>query len=159
MVWAPGAGVALAMYNTDESIAGFARNANGRRDVARFGSGVVRADSVQVVAGYTNPLPGGGQIADAIYVPRTDRLYLTNIERNWLEVFNLADSTFRAPVSVGSRPWGLAAWPRDRANLQTAIQKLTSEAEMGELFKVLAVGRDIDGGLIGFSSGDRRHRL
>jgi len=52
-----------------------------------------------------------------------------------------------------------AASPRDRANLQTAIQKLTSEAEMGELFKVLAVGRNIDGGLIGFSSGDRRHRL
>ncbi|MFN7530320.1 MAG: hypothetical protein ACK5T7_04350, partial [Gemmatimonas sp.] len=102
------------VFPTTVTIAGFARNANGRRDVARFGSGAVRADSVQVVAGYTNPLPGGGQIADAIYVPRTDRLYLSNIERNWLEVFNLADSTFRAPVGVGSRPWGLAAWPRDR---------------------------------------------
>lgn len=46
-----------------------------------------------------------------------------------------------------------------RANTQVAIQKLTSEAEMGELFKVLAVGREIDGDLMGFASGDRRHRL
>lgn len=101
-------------FPTAVTVAGFARNANGRRDVARFGSGAVRADTVQVVAGYTNPLPGGGQIADALYVPRTDRLYLTNIERNWLEVFNLADSTFRTPIAVGSRPWGIAAWPRNR---------------------------------------------
>lgn len=48
---------------------------------------------------------------------------------------------------------------RARANTQVAIQKLTSEAEMGELFKILAVGRDIEGGLLGFSRGDRRHRL
>jgi SAM-dependent MidA family methyltransferase len=38
-------------------------------------------------------------------------------------------------------------------------QKLISEAEMGELFKVLAVGRDLDEPLLGFASGDRRHRL
>ena len=40
-----------------------------------------------------------------------------------------------------------------------AIQKLVSEAEMGELFKVLAIGRDIDEPLIGFQRGDRRDRL
>lgn len=40
-----------------------------------------------------------------------------------------------------------------------AIQKLVSEAEMGELFKVLAIGRDIDQPLIGFQRGDRRDRL
>jgi hypothetical protein len=106
--------IPVTVFPTPVTIAGFARNANGRRDVARFGSGAIRADTVQVVAGYTNPLPGGGQIADALYVPRTDRLYLTNIERNWLEVFNLQDSTFRAPIAVGSRPWGIAAWPRNR---------------------------------------------
>ncbi|WP_396225246.1 YncE family protein [Gemmatimonas sp.] len=106
--------VPVNVFPTAVTVAGFARNANGRRDVSRLGSGAVRADTVQVVAGYTNPLPGGGQVADALYVPRTDRLYLSNIERNWLEVFNLADSTFRAPVSVGSRPWGIAAWPRNR---------------------------------------------
>lgn len=106
--------IPVTAFPTPVTVAGFARNANGRRDVARFGSGAVRTDTVQVVSGYTNPLPGGGQIADAIYVPRTDRLYLSNIERNWLEVFNLADTTFRAPIAVGSRPWGIAAWPRNR---------------------------------------------
>jgi len=40
-----------------------------------------------------------------------------------------------------------------------AVNKLVSEAEMGELFKVLAVGRDIDPVLAGFSSRDRRHML
>nr|WP_179583663.1 SAM-dependent methyltransferase [Pigmentiphaga litoralis] len=39
------------------------------------------------------------------------------------------------------------------------VQKLLSPAEMGELFKVLAVGRDVDVSLRGFAQGDRRHRL
>jgi SAM-dependent MidA family methyltransferase len=38
-------------------------------------------------------------------------------------------------------------------------QRLVSEAEMGELFKVLAVGRGIDVPLLGFSRGDRLHTL
>jgi hypothetical protein len=66
-----------------------------------------------VVAGSTKPLPGGGNVADALYHPRTDRLYLTNIQRNQLEVFSLADSSFKSPILVGSRPWGIAAWPRN----------------------------------------------
>lgn len=41
----------------------------------------------------------------------------------------------------------------------SAMQKLVSEAEMGELFKVLAIGRGIDAPLIGFTRGDRRDRL
>ncbi|MFA5520511.1 MAG: SAM-dependent methyltransferase [Castellaniella sp.] len=45
------------------------------------------------------------------------------------------------------------------ARTLSGVQTLLSEAEMGELFKVLAVGRAIDGPLIGFVSGDRRHRL
>ncbi len=40
-----------------------------------------------------------------------------------------------------------------------AIRRLTSESEMGELFKVLAVGRGIDMPLVGFARGDRRHTL
>lgn len=106
--------IPVSAFPTPVTIAGFARNASGRRDVARYSSGGVRADTVQVVAGYTNPLPNGGKVADALYAPRTDRLYLTNIERNWLEVFNLTDTTFRTPIAVGSRPWGLAGWPRNR---------------------------------------------
>lgn len=107
--------ISVNAFPTAVTIAGFARNAAGRRDVARYSSGAVKLDTVQVVAGFTNPLPQGGEVADAIYVPKTDRLYLTNIERNWLEVFNLADSTFKTPVAVGSRPWGISAWPRNRA--------------------------------------------
>ncbi len=107
--------IPVSAYPTPVTVAGFARNSAGRRDVARFTNNVIKTDTVQVVAGYTNPLPGGGQIADAIYVPRTDRLYLSNIERNWLEVYNLPDSSFKSPVAVGSRPWGIAAWPRNRA--------------------------------------------
>jgi len=106
--------VPVNVFPTQVTVAGFARNTNGRREAARSASGNLRTDTVQVVAGYTNPLPSGGQIADALYVPRTDRLYLSNIERNTLEVYNLADSTFLSPVIVGSRPWGLAAWPRNR---------------------------------------------
>jgi SAM-dependent MidA family methyltransferase len=39
------------------------------------------------------------------------------------------------------------------------VQKLLSEAEMGELFKVLAVGRDVEPPLVGFRRGDRRAML
>ena len=104
----------ISVFPTLVTVSGFARNANGRRDVARATSGAVRLDTATVVAGSTNPLPSGGTIADALYFPRTDRLYLTNIERNQLEVFNLADSSFKAAINVGSRPWGIAPWPRSR---------------------------------------------
>jgi SAM-dependent MidA family methyltransferase len=43
--------------------------------------------------------------------------------------------------------------------LASAANKLTSPAEMGELFKALAVGRGVTGDLIGFRSGDKRHTL
>jgi len=41
----------------------------------------------------------------------------------------------------------------------SAVQKLLSPAEMGELFKVLAVGRGVTQPLLGFSSGDRSGTL
>jgi SAM-dependent MidA family methyltransferase len=40
-----------------------------------------------------------------------------------------------------------------------AVQKLLSPAEMGELFKVLAVGRGVSQPLLGFASGDRANAL
>jgi len=40
-----------------------------------------------------------------------------------------------------------------------AANKLLSPAEMGELFKVLAVGRGVTRPLLGFASGDRAHAL
>src|SRR5690606_11540957 len=45
------------------------------------------------------------------------------------------------------------------AQRSAAVQKLVSPAEMGELFKVLAIGRGIDAALPGFGRGDRSHRL
>jgi SAM-dependent MidA family methyltransferase len=48
-----------------------------------------------------------------------------------------------------------AAYLREAA----AVQKLLSPAEMGELFKVLAMANGIDEDLIGFRDGDQGHRL
>jgi SAM-dependent MidA family methyltransferase len=45
------------------------------------------------------------------------------------------------------------------APLAAAAQKLLSPAEMGELFKVLALGRGVDVPLVGFTQGDRAHTL
>lgn len=94
-------------------IKAFAVTANGARGYAKLASGIDRVDTLTVVAGVTRHVPNGGTIADAIYHPRYDRLYLTNIDRNELEVFSLGDSTFHSPIAVGSRPWGIAAWPRN----------------------------------------------
>ncbi|HEX6534769.1 MAG TPA: hypothetical protein VF041_09225 [Gemmatimonadaceae bacterium] len=99
----------------DVEVRGFARNTNGTRAYALLDDGSTRGDTVTVVAGVTQGLPFGGAIADALYHPPTDRLYLTNIDRNEIEVFDLADSTFKTPIITGSRPWGITAWPVDRS--------------------------------------------
>ena len=43
--------------------------------------------------------------------------------------------------------------------LMTEIKKLTHPAEMGELFKVIALGRGIEPPLLGFARGDRSRSL
>ena len=43
--------------------------------------------------------------------------------------------------------------------LANQANRLLSPAEMGELFKVMALGRGIDDSLVGFTRGDRRHTL
>jgi SAM-dependent MidA family methyltransferase len=45
------------------------------------------------------------------------------------------------------------------APIAAQAQKLLSPAEMGELFKVLAVGRGVKSPLLGFTQGDRSHTL
>ena len=45
------------------------------------------------------------------------------------------------------------------ARNSAALHRLVSEAEMGELVKVLMVGRGLQGPLIGFARGDRLHTL
>lgn len=56
----------------------------------------------------------------------------------------------------------LAAIPRDTpgyVRAASAAGKLLMPHEMGELFKVMAIGRGIDGGLLGFAQGDQGRRL
>lgn len=48
---------------------------------------------------------------------------------------------------------------RAYAPLAAQAQKLLSPAEMGELFKVIALGRDVQRPLLGFRSGDKSHTL
>ncbi len=43
--------------------------------------------------------------------------------------------------------------------LSAQVQTLTSPAEMGELFKVIALGKQIAAPLLGFARGDKRHAL
>lgn len=106
----------ITTFPTKVLVKAFATNANGTRAYAKNGS-VDRVDTVLVVAGSTRSLPLGGRLADALYHPGRDRLYLTNVELNQVEVFNLPDSTFRQPIIVGSRPWGITPWPRDRSGV------------------------------------------
>jgi SAM-dependent MidA family methyltransferase len=56
---------------------------------------------------------------------------------------------------------GLLEMLREDASAARAAEamRLLSEAEMGELLKVMAVGRGVAGPLLGFRSGDRSHRL
>lgn len=49
--------------------------------------------------------------------------------------------------------------PRHQASTHAAVQKLISEAEMGELFKVIALGRGLSAPLSGFTRGDRSGQL
>lgn len=49
--------------------------------------------------------------------------------------------------------------PRAYLPLAAQVQKLTSPAEMGELFKVIALGKGVTPTLLGFRSGDKRHTL
>ncbi|TXT27141.1 MAG: hypothetical protein FD134_216 [Gallionellaceae bacterium] len=48
---------------------------------------------------------------------------------------------------------------RDYLPLSAQLQKLTSPAEMGELFKVMALGKGVNGMLRGFAAGDRSRLL
>lgn len=57
----------------------------------------------------------------------------------------------------------LAETPADNtaayAPLAAQAHSLLSPAEMGELFKVIAIGKGVSGPLLGFAQGDRRHTL
>ena len=64
-------------------------------------------------------------------------------------------------AAVAAAQDGISGAPMNRAGLaQTAaVQRLLSEAEMGELFKVIALARGLNTPLMGFTHGDRRAAL
>ena len=91
----------------------FARNTEGRLNDSLT---TVR-DTITLVAGTTRTLPNGGAVADGYFHEPTGRLYLTNIERNQVEVFNFDSLNFqRTPIAVGSRPWGITVFPAGRGS-------------------------------------------
>ncbi|NJD19986.1 MAG: hypothetical protein FIA95_11990 [Gemmatimonadetes bacterium] len=61
-----------------------------------------------IVAGKTVLLPAGGKIMDAAVDTARKRLYLSNIEKNRLEVFDFEAESFGTAIGVGSEPWGVA---------------------------------------------------
>jgi SAM-dependent MidA family methyltransferase len=65
----------------------------------------------------------------------------------------IADA-YAALAHVSDEPLSTVA----QAQLSRGLQLLMSEAEMGELFKVVAFTKDCDAPL-GFERGDRSHRL
>jgi hypothetical protein len=60
-----------------------------------------------VASGRTIDLPGGGRIMDAVVDTLRRNLFLSNIERNRVEVFRLGTELFGDAIGVGSEPWGM----------------------------------------------------
>ena len=106
----------------------FARNTEGRSNDTLT---TIR-DTVTLVSGTTRTLPNGGSVADGYFHEPTGRLYLTNIERNQLEVFNLDSLNFQnTPIAVGSRPWGITVFPAGRGNPIGPVQNRLIVANSG----------------------------
>jgi len=96
-------------------IVAFATDAAGNRGETSF-DGVTaisngKRDTVVVVNGITKKLPAGGRVADAVYNRNLNEVYMTNVELDRVEVFDVTDTAFDASISVGARPWGIALWP------------------------------------------------
>ncbi|MEX1050753.1 MAG: hypothetical protein WEC54_04315 [Gemmatimonadales bacterium] len=105
----------LAALPTNLILTGFAIDANGNdsRSPGKVVQGNV-VDTVLVVFGITKRLPVGGRVADGIYNTNRDELYLTNVQLNRVEIFQISDTSFvPGGIPVGSQPWGIALWPRD----------------------------------------------
>ena len=106
----------------------FARNTEGRGNDTL----TTLRDTITLVAGTTRTLPNGGVVADGYFHEPTGRLYLTNIERNQLEVFNFDSLNFqRTPIAVGSRPWGITVFPAGRGSPIGPVQNRLIIANSG----------------------------
>ena len=87
-------------------------------------------------------------IAEAGTEAGLDFLGYTN-QATFLLNCGLTDVVARTPATDAARYLPLA----------NAVHKLISPAEMGELFKVIALGRGIDEPLVGFTAGDQSSKL
>jgi len=106
----------------------FARNTEGRGNDTLT---TVR-DTITLVAGSTRNLPNGGAVADGYFHEPTGRLYLTNIERNQVEIFNFDSLNFaRTAIAVGSRPWGITVFPAGRGSPIGPVQNRLIVANSG----------------------------
>ena len=106
----------------------FARNTEGRGNDTL----TTKRDTITLVAGTTRTLPNGGAVADGYFHEPTGRLYLTNIERNQVEVFNFDLLNFQnTPIAVGSRPWGITVFPAGRGSPIGPVQNKLIVANSG----------------------------
>ncbi len=106
----------------------FARNTEGRLNDTL----TTARDTITLVAGSTRILPNGGTVADGYFHAPTGKLYLTNIERNQVEVFNLDSLNFQnTPIAVGSRPWGITVFPAGRGSPIGPVQNRLIVANSG----------------------------
>ena len=70
-----------------------------------------------------------------------------------------AQGQFLLNCGILERLAGIPGDTPDYVRAAAAVAKLTMPHEMGELFKVIAIGRGLAQPLSGFASGDRSHRL
>jgi hypothetical protein len=70
-------------------------------------SATTPSSTVMAVAGRSVQLPGGGRIADAVVDGRNRRIYLSNIQHNKVDVFDLNTNNFAPHRLVGAAPWGM----------------------------------------------------
>lgn len=106
----------------------FARNTEGRLNDTL----TTLRDTLTLVAGTTRNLPNGGAVADGYFHDPTGKLYLTNIERNQVEIFNFDSLKFLgSPIAVGSRPWGITVFPAGRGSPLGPVQNRLIVANSG----------------------------
>ncbi len=106
----------FASFPQEVIISAFGVDAAGNRGEARAdtaASAPIKRDTITIVNGITKALPAGGRVADAIYNSNLNEIYMTNVELDRLEIFQVTDTSFATGIPIGSRPWGIALWPRD----------------------------------------------
>ncbi len=96
-----------------------------------------------IVAGRTVALPGGGRIMDAAVdtTPGRRKLYLSNISRNRLEVFDMDSDQFETAIGVGSEPWGLAfsrsgdsLWVANSGGTNLDVVRVSTGEDVGRFY-------------------------